>query len=85
MCDVPRLSRGVEPRGVEVPDSAIKFSLKRGATANRRGKNKGSGSIDAVEMARENFQIAVKAGCDLGFKWLAKLEEEEKRLLMEGH
>ncbi|KAL2319188.1 hypothetical protein Fmac_033064 [Flemingia macrophylla] len=38
-----------------------------------------------VEMAREKFQIAAKAGCDLGFKWLARLEEEDKRLLMEGH
>ncbi|RDX88327.1 hypothetical protein CR513_30100, partial [Mucuna pruriens] len=70
---------------VEVPESVIKFSLKRGATAQRQRKNKGSVAIDPVEMAREKFQIAAKAGCDLGFKWLARLEEEEKRLLTEGH
>nr|KYP37495.1 hypothetical protein KK1_041310 [Cajanus cajan] len=72
-------------KGVEVPESLIKFSLKRGAAAHRRGKNKGNLAIDPVEMAREKFQIAAKAGCDLGFKWLARLEEEEKRLLTEGH
>lgn len=72
-------------KGVEVPESVIKFSLKRGAAAQRRGKNKGNVGIDPVEMAREKFQIAAKAGCDLGLKWLARLEEEEKRLLTEGH
>ncbi|KAL2344442.1 hypothetical protein Fmac_005727 [Flemingia macrophylla] len=43
-------------KGVEVPESVIKFSLKRGAAANRRGKNKGSGSIDPMEMERESFR-----------------------------
>lgn len=57
--------------------------MKRGAAAHKRGKNKESLAIDPVEMAREKFQIAAKAGCDLGFKWLARLEEEEKRLLTE--
>lgn len=36
--------------------------------------------MDPVEMAREQFHIAAKAGCDLGLKWLNRLEEEEKRL-----
>ncbi|KAK7360947.1 hypothetical protein VNO77_02967 [Canavalia gladiata] len=72
-------------KGVEIPESLTKFSLKRGTVAHRRGKNKGSLAIDPVEMAREKFQIAAKAGCDLGFKWLARLEEEEKRVLTEGY
>ncbi|KAL9327364.1 hypothetical protein ACSQ67_008009 [Phaseolus vulgaris] len=72
-------------KGVEVPESLIKFSLKRGAAAHRRGKSKGSLAIEPVEMAREKFQIAAKAGCELGFKWLARLEEEERRALTEGH
>ncbi|XP_027336076.1 uncharacterized protein LOC113849988 [Abrus precatorius] len=72
-------------KGVEIPESIIKFNLKRGTAAHRRGKNKGSLAIDPVEMAREKFQIAAKAGCDLGFKWLARLEEEEKRLLTDGY
>ncbi|GAA0148736.1 hypothetical protein LIER_08097 [Lithospermum erythrorhizon] len=32
-------------------------------------------------MAREQFEIAAKAGSDLGFKWLKRIEEEEKRVL----
>lgn len=70
--------------GVEVPESLTKFSKKRGAAAHRRGKSKGSVAIDPVEMAREKFEIAAKAGCELGFKWLARLEEEERRVLTEG-
>ncbi|KAL5177380.1 hypothetical protein HKD37_08G023163 [Glycine soja] len=72
-------------KGVEVPESVIKFSLTRGAAAHRRGRNKGALAIDPVEMAREKFQIAAKAGCELGFKWLARLEEEEKRALTGEH
>ncbi|KAK7301500.1 hypothetical protein RJT34_12365 [Clitoria ternatea] len=71
--------------GVEIPKSLLKFSLKRGAASQRRGRNIGSVAIDPVEMVREKFQIAAKAGCDLGFKWLAWLEKEEKRVLKEGH
>ncbi|XP_022633770.1 uncharacterized protein LOC106754749, partial [Vigna radiata var. radiata] len=70
-------------KGVEVPESLTKFSKKRGAAAHRRGKSKGSVAIDPVEMAREKFEIAAKAGCELGFKWLARLEEEERRVLTE--
>ncbi|CAI8615972.1 unnamed protein product [Vicia faba] len=68
-------------KGVKIPESIIKFSLKRGPVAQKRGKSKESIAIDPVEMAKEKFQIAAKAGCDLGLKWLARLEEEEKRLL----
>lgn len=71
--------------GVEIPESLTKFSVKRGTAARKPGKSKESLAINPVEMAREKFQIAAKAGCDLGFKWLARLEEEEKRLLTEEH
>lgn len=67
--------------GVEVPESLIKFNRDRGTAARRVGKS--SHAINPVEMAREKFQIAAKAGCDLGFRWLERLEEEEKRLLAE--
>lgn len=63
----------------------MKLSLKRGSAAPKRGKNKESIAIDPVEMAKEKFQIAAKAGCDLGFKWLARLEEEEQRLLAQDY
>ncbi|KEH17138.1 Sel1 repeat protein [Medicago truncatula] len=72
-------------KGVKIPESLIKFSLKRGSAAQMRGKNKESIAIDPVEMAKEKFQIAAKGGCDLGFKWLAGLEEEKKRLLTQDY
>ena len=67
--------------GVEVPESLTKFSLKKGPGSKKGGKS----TMNPVEMAREKFQIAAKAGCDLGFKWIERLEEEEKRLLLEKH
>ena len=36
--------------------------------------------MDRTEMAKEQFVIAAKAGCDLGLKWLERLEEEKKQL-----
>ena len=36
--------------------------------------------MDRVEMAKEQFETAAKAGCDLGLKWLERLEEEKKQL-----
>ncbi|MED6120267.1 hypothetical protein PIB30_019416 [Stylosanthes scabra] len=71
-------------KGEKIPDTITKFSAKRGSASRKAGKGKESIAIDPVEMAREKFQIAAKAGCDLGFKWLARLEEEERRLLTQG-
>lgn len=34
-------------------------------------------------MAKEQFQIAARAGCDLGLKWLQRVEQEEKLLMNE--
>jgi len=41
--------------------------------------------MNPVERAKVQFQIAAKAGSDLGLKWLQRLEEEENRLLAESH
>ncbi|KAK9268672.1 hypothetical protein L1049_000431 [Liquidambar formosana] len=68
-------------RGVEVPESLTKFNSKRLPSTKAVEKNAGSPVMDRVEMAREQFQIAAKAECDLGLKWLNRLEEEEKRLV----
>ncbi|TQD97164.1 hypothetical protein C1H46_017253 [Malus baccata] len=59
----------------EIPESVTKFASKRGPLARKES------ITDPIEMARERFQIAAKAGCDLGLKWLERLEEEEKHLL----
>ncbi|KAG7974396.1 hypothetical protein I3843_06G047700 [Carya illinoinensis] len=66
-------------RGVQVPESLMKFG-SRSSSAKAR-KSAESPVMDPVEMAKKQFQIAATAGCDLGLKWLDRLEEEEKRLL----
>ena len=63
--------------GAEVPESIMKFNLKRGSS----GKNAQISEMNPVEMAKEQFRIAAKADCDLGLKWLQRIEEEEKQLL----
>ncbi|KAI4352604.1 hypothetical protein L6164_006840 [Bauhinia variegata] len=72
-------------KGAEIPKSLTKFTLKRGSAAKKAGNGSESVAINPVEMARGKFHVAAKAGCDLGFKWLERLEEEEKRLLEERH
>lgn len=62
--------------GVPVPESLTKLY-------RTSSKNSGSAASDPVGMAKEYFQIAAKSGCELGFKWLQRVEEEEKQLLTE--
>ncbi|KAL3746839.1 hypothetical protein ACJRO7_015737 [Eucalyptus globulus] len=68
-------------RGVQVPEVLTKFFSGRGSAARKSQKSVDEPVVDPVEMARKQFEIAAKAGCDLGFKWLNRLEEEEKRVL----
>ncbi|XP_056162152.1 uncharacterized protein LOC115693165 isoform X2 [Syzygium oleosum] len=68
-------------RGVQVPEVLTKFFPTRGSAARKSWKSEDVPAVDPVEMARKQFEIAAKAGCDLGFKWLNRLEEEEKRVL----
>lgn len=67
--------------GVQVPEALTKLGAKRSSSTRKSGKKAANASQNPVEMAREQFEIAAGAGCDLGFKWLQRLEEEEKRLL----
>lgn len=67
--------------GVEVPESLTRFNTKK-RSLTRKQTNKGEGTeLNPLEMAREQFEKAANAGCDLGFRWLKRLEEEEKRLI----
>ncbi|KAK3439343.1 hypothetical protein EUGRSUZ_C04189 [Eucalyptus grandis] len=68
-------------RGVQVPEVLTKFFSGRGSAARKSQKSVDDPVVDPVEMARKQFEIAAKAGCDLGFNWLNRLEEEEKRVL----
>ncbi|KAI5640734.1 hypothetical protein M9H77_00162 [Catharanthus roseus] len=65
-------------RGNEVPESIRKFTRKRSVLSRKREEPE---ELNPLEMARKQFEIAAKAGCDLGFRWLERLEEEEKRVL----
>ncbi|KAF8042752.1 hypothetical protein BT93_A1167 [Corymbia citriodora subsp. variegata] len=67
-------------QGVQVPEVLTKF-FSRGSAARKSRKSEDIPAVEPVEMARKQFEIAAKAGCDLGFKWLDRLEEEEKRVL----
>lgn len=65
--------------GVQVPECLTKFSAKDSSTRTSR-KIAENTTHNPLEMAREQFEIAAKAKCDLGFRWLKRLEEEEKRI-----
>ncbi|GKV06385.1 hypothetical protein SLEP1_g18285 [Rubroshorea leprosula] len=71
-------------RGAQVPESLMKLNPKKGSSTRRVKKDAESPVMDQVEMAKEQFQIAARAGCDLGLKWLKRVEEEEERLLTEN-
>nr|KAJ0222769.1 hypothetical protein LSAT_V11C200085490 [Lactuca sativa] len=64
-------------RGYEVPTSLTKFNLIK----NGRKLRKKTGEANPIQLAREQFENAARLGSDLGFRWLKRLEEEEKRLL----
>lgn len=65
--------------GVQVPEFLTKFSTKKDLSTRSR-KNAENSKQNPLEKAREQFEIAAKAKCDLGFRWLKRLDEEEKRL-----
>lgn len=67
-------------RGFQVPECLTKFNVKRNLSTRLPRKRVGNSTQNPLEMAREQFEIAAKAKCDLGFRWLKRLEEEEKRL-----
>ncbi|KAJ8751490.1 hypothetical protein K2173_016713 [Erythroxylum novogranatense] len=70
-------------RGAQVPEEITRYNLKKGSSS-KKAKSVESGMMNPVEMAKKQFEVAAKAGCDLGFKWLERLDEEEKRLLEEN-
>ncbi|CAO2841287.1 unnamed protein product [Amaranthus hypochondriacus] len=68
-------------KGHKVPESISKFNVKRRSKTVKT--NYVNLELNPVELAKQQFLIAANAGCDLGFKWLSRLEEEEKRILSE--
>ncbi|KFK32562.1 hypothetical protein AALP_AA6G259200 [Arabis alpina] len=70
-------------RGAKVPESLTKLSTVVVSPPKKSRKNPEDLEINPLEMAKEQFQIAARAGCDLGLKWLQRLEQEEKLLMSE--
>lgn len=66
--------------GFQVPECLTKFTVRKDSSTRTSRKNAENSKKNALEMAREQFEIAAKAKCDLGFRWLKRLDEEEKRL-----
>ncbi|KVI09241.1 uncharacterized protein LOC112502807 [Cynara cardunculus var. scolymus] len=68
-------------RGYEPPASITKFNLKNGLPSRKPRKKTSEPKPNPIELAREQFENAAKLGNDLGFRWLKRIEEEEKRIL----
>eukprot|EP00262_Sarcandra_glabra_P017436 TRINITY_DN5981_c0_g1_i1.p1 TRINITY_DN5981_c0_g1~~TRINITY_DN5981_c0_g1_i1.p1 ORF type:complete len:271 (-),score=58.78 TRINITY_DN5981_c0_g1_i1:460-1272(-) len=64
-------------KGAKVPEALTKFDLKRNPYTKSVRKKNESPVEDPVAKAKEQFEIAAKAGCDLGFQWLKRLEDNE--------
>lgn len=66
-------------KGYEVPEAITRFNSSRSpSTGGARKKEVNGRQQDAVEMAKEQFQIAAEAGCNLGLHWLNRLADSEK-------
>uniref|UniRef100_A0A0D9VDH7 Uncharacterized protein n=1 Tax=Leersia perrieri TaxID=77586 RepID=A0A0D9VDH7_9ORYZ len=62
-------------KGAEVPEVITRFnSCKSPSTGKMR---KRPIKHDPVKLAKEQFQIAAEAGCDLGLRWLKRLGDYE--------
>ncbi|GKB84811.1 Sel1-like protein, partial [Tanacetum coccineum] len=68
-------------RGYELPTSLTRFNLNDKHASRKTRKKTGEPKPNLIELAREQFENAAKLGNDLGFRWLKRLDEEEKRLL----
>ncbi|KAF4360672.1 hypothetical protein G4B88_010667 [Cannabis sativa] len=69
-------------KGVEIPESIAKLRSQKAFLYKRARKDEEICSThNRVEMAKEQFEIAARGGCDLGLRWLDILEKEEKQLL----
>ncbi|KAL8210842.1 hypothetical protein R6Q57_005279 [Mikania cordata] len=68
-------------RGYELPTTVTKFSLENRPTRRKLRKKSSESKSNSIQLAREQFENAAKLGNDLGFRWLKRLDEEEKRFM----
>lgn len=70
--------------GVVVPEAITRFNSGRSPSTGGMRKKGDSVHQDPVELAKEQFQLAADAGCDLGLRWLKRLSDSEKLQLQGG-
>lgn len=68
-------------KGYEVPEVIKRFNSSRSPSTGGARKEAKWQKQDAIELAKEQFQIAAEAGCDLGLHWLNRLSDSEKQQL----
>lgn len=64
-------------KGVEVPEVITRFNSNRSPSTGGTRKKGENLRQDPVKRAKEQFQIAANAGCDLGLQWLKRLADGE--------
>jgi hypothetical protein len=63
--------------GAEVPEVITRFNSGKSPSTGKIRKR--TVQQDPVKLAKEQFQIAAEAGCDLGLRWLKRLEDYENQ------
>uniref|UniRef100_A0A0D9YNX5 Uncharacterized protein n=1 Tax=Oryza glumipatula TaxID=40148 RepID=A0A0D9YNX5_9ORYZ len=64
-------------KGAEVPEVITRFNSGKSPSTGKMRKR--PIKQDPVKLAKEQFQIAAEAGCDLGLRWLKRLGDYEKQ------
>jgi len=63
--------------GAEVPEVITRFNSGKSPSTGKMQKK--TVQQDPIKLAKEQFQIAAEAGCDLGLRWLKRLEDYENQ------
>lgn len=67
-------------KGAQIPEVITRFYSGRSPLtggAKKKGKSKNI-ELDPIKLAKEQFLVAAESGCDLGLRWLKRLEAIEK-------
>lgn len=65
-------------KGVKVPEAITRFKSGRSPSTGGMRKEGKNLRQDPIELAKEQFQIAADAGCDLGLQWLKRLSDGDR-------
>ncbi|CAL9104710.1 unnamed protein product, partial [Musa textilis] len=64
--------------GYEVPEVITRFNSNRSPSTGALRKKGKKVRQDPLVLAKEQFQIAADAGCELGLRWLKRISDDEK-------